>query len=640
MIFDHAGTVLGSHQLEHRQHFPRAAWVEHDPLEIWSNVEECCAQALRKAGRTVADVASVGITNQRETIMVWDKRTGAPCHPAIVWQDQRGAPLCDELAAMDATRGKDRLRDKTGLPIVPYFSASKLSWLLDNVPGLRAEAEAGNAIVGTIDTWLVWKLTGGAVHATDVTNACRTLLCNIYAEPIASWDAELCALFRVPARMLPEIRPSVHKFGTCAPASPLPCVVIGGILGDQQSALFGQTCFDVGQAKNTYGTGCFLLMNTGTTPVQSSQGLLTTIAYQTSAEAKPVYALEGSVAVGGAVVTWMRDNLKLIEGSHSVEAQARSETDSGGLVFVPAFNGLFAPYWRSDARGLLVGLSGFTRQGHIVRAALESVALQSKDLLEAMGRDVMASSNRALMSLAQWRSADLRVDGGMTVNGLLMQFQADVCRKRVVRPGVPETTALGAAYAAGLAVGFWSSLEELRAQWKVSATWEPTMPAEQALSHVQRWHDAVSRAVNWAKADAEAAAAAPTAASTAAAESAIFTSAPQLAPPKGGAGAPPAPAPAAPALAISAPAETAAPGHAREPGLWTALCSLFGCASPSPAPAVGPPARARAPERENAVAKLWQTGVVLAAGAILGMCLKDIIDDRLAARATARALRQ
>lgn len=497
IIFDHSGAILGLHQLEHKQIYPAPALVEHDVEEIYRNVVTCCTNALKAAGKKPSDLASVGITNQRETIVVWDRRTGKPYHNALVWQDQRGAPLCEKLSAEGARDGgQDRLRKKTGLPIVPYFSASKLTWLLENVPGLRADALAGHALAGTIDTYLVWRLTEGAVFATDVSNASRTLLCNIFSTPTASWDPELCSLFNVPMQMLPTIRPSVYKYGPCAGSSPLPGVMIGGILGDQQAALFGQTCFEKGEAKSTYGTGCFLLLNTGDAPVQSSQGLLTTIAFQLGEDSKPFFALEGSVAVGGAVVTWLRDNMKLVEGAHSVEAQARSEEDSGGVVFVPAFNGLFAPYWRSDARGLLLGLSGFTKSAHVVRAALESVALQNKDLLDAMGRDAI---NSGVISGDDWRKAALRVDGGMTANGLLMQFQADVLRRRVVRPKVAETTSLGAAYAAGLAVGFWTNLEELRRQWQVEKTWDCGMSAEKALHKVERWHEAVSRAVNWAK---------------------------------------------------------------------------------------------------------------------------------------------
>jgi glycerol kinase len=430
-----------------------------------------------------------------ETVVVWDAATGAPLHRALVWQDQRGAALCASLSAAHAL-GADRLRAQTGLPLVPYFTASKLAWLLEHVPGLRAAAESGAALAGTVDAWLVWKLTAGAVHATDVTNASRTLLADIHARPLAAWDAGLCALFGVPPRMLPAIRASAGGFGVCAPGSPLPGVRIGGVLGDQQAALFGQACFAPGEAKNTYGSGCLLLMNTGATAVASAHGLLTTIAYQLTADAPPVYALEGSVAIAGAVVTWLRDNLKLVPGAAAVEALARSDGDcSGGVVFVPAFNGLFAPYWRADARGVLVGLSAVTRPAHIARAALEAVALQAKDLLDAMGREALG---RGLLSPAQWRAAELRVDGGMTANGLLMQAQADFCRKTVVRPVVAETTALGAAYAAGLAAGVWASLDELRAHWRASQRWAPAMPARQALAHIRRWHAAVAKAVNWA----------------------------------------------------------------------------------------------------------------------------------------------
>ena len=535
LIFDASGQELGRASVEHAQHFPSAGLVEHDADEIWEAVCTCVSGALAAASMVPGDVSSVGITNQRETILVWDARSGRPLHRALVWQDQRGAHLCAALAAAHPA-GVDRLRATTGLPLVPYFSATKLSWLLENVPGLRASAVAGEALAGTIDTWLLWKLTGGAVHATDVTNASRTLLCNIHARPMAAWDADLCALFGVPLRMLPAIRPSVGVFGVCAADSPLPGVPIGGVLGDQQAALFGQACFAPGEAKNTYGTGCFLLMNTGATAVASRHGLLTTIAYQVSAESPPVYALEGSVAIAGAVVSWLRDGLHLIPGAHAVEALARSAaegTTPGDLILVPAFNGLFAPYWRADARGVLIGLSAVTGPAEIARSALESVALQSKDLLDAMGREALA---RGILTAAEWRAAALRVDGGMTANTLLMQAQADFCRKDVVRPVVAETTALGAAYAAGLAVGVWSSLDELRTQWREAQRWRPSMPARRALAHVRRWHDAVARTVNWADADNDATTAVeappPTPEEVAADEAAILECTATLPPPR------------------------------------------------------------------------------------------------------------
>ena len=592
LIFDAAGHELGRTSVEHAQHFPAAGLVEHDPEEIWAAVCACVVGALAAAAMTPGDVASVGITNQRETIMVWDARSGRPLHRALVWQDQRGAPLCAALAAAHPA-GVDRLRAMTGLPLVPYFSATKLAWLLGHVPGLRAAAEAGEALAGTIDSWLLWKLTGGAVHATDVTNASRTLLCDIHARPMAAWDAVLCALFGVPLRMLPTIRPSVGVFGVCAPGSPLPGVPIGGVLGDQQAALFGQACFAPGEAKNTYGTGCFLLMNTGTTAVASRHGLLTTIAYQVAADAPPVYALEGSVAIAGAVVSWLRDGLHLIPGAHAVEALARSADDApaGDLILVPAFNGLFAPYWRADARGVLVGISAITGPAHIARAALESVALQSKDLLDAMGREALA---RGILTAAQWRAAALRVDGGMTANALLMQAQADFCRKDVVRPVVAETTALGAAYAAGLAVGIWASLDELRSQWREAQRWRPAMPARRALTHVRRWHDALARTVNWADAasDGEPAADAPppTPEEIAADEAAILECTATLPPPRATAAA------AAPSAAAASDGATSASAP-----WWHRAAATAATASPA------------------------QLAVVAAAFAIAVFCLRDAL---------------
>jgi len=509
MLFSRAGDVVASFQREHKQHLPGAARVEHDLDEIWARVGECAAGAMAAAGCGARDVAALGVTVQRETVCVWSRSTGRPLHRALVWQDQRGAPLCASLAADAPGLGADRFRAKTGLPLVPYFSASKLAWLLDNVPGLRAQAEAGDALFGTVDSFLLWRLTGGKVHATDVTNASRTLLFDINT---LGWDTQLLEAFRVPAAMLPEVRPSSGRFGVCAGAAgagasrldaaarPIAClegVPVAGVLGDQQSALFGQACFAPGDAKNTYGTGCFLLMNTGTAPVASRHGLLSTVAYQIGGEgegAPPqpcVYALEGSVSVAGALVSWLKNNVGLISSAAETESLASSVPDSGGAVFVPAFNGLFAPHWRSDARGVLTGLSGHTTRAHIVRAALEAIAFQSLEIIRTMQRDREAGAGGGRAAAG----AALRVDGGMTANSLLMQFQADLAGCDVVRPVVAETTALGAAYAAGLAVGFWRDLAELKTHWKAGAVWKPSMRPEQAQALVTAWARAVEKSL-------------------------------------------------------------------------------------------------------------------------------------------------
>ena len=512
MLFDRSGAVVAAHQRPHAQHFPGAARVEHDADEIYARVRECVEGALRAAPGGAAgprDVAAVGITNQRETLVVWDRRTGAPLHRALVWQDQRGAEACARLAAAcPRGLGADRFRAKTGLPLVPYFSASKLAWLLESVPGLRARAEAGDALFGTIDCFLLWRLTGGRVHATDVSNASRTLLFDIHR---MRWDEELLAAFGVPAAMLPAVLPSSHVFGECGagtgagagagasvleagarPPTALEGVPVAGILGDQQAALFGQACFRAGDAKNTYGTGCFLLMNTGEAAVASKSGLLTTVAYQVGTQ-RPVYALEGSVAVGGAVVSWVKDNLGLINSAAESEAAFASVPDSGGCVFVPAFNGLFAPHWRSDARGVLTGLSGHTTRAHVVRAALESVAFQSDDIIRAMQQDRDAGAGGG--GGVGGEAPPLRVDGGATANAQLMQFQADISGRAVVRPVVPETTSLGAAYAAGLAVGFWRDFDELRGQWRADRTWEPKMSPEAAKLRQAQWARAVEKSL-------------------------------------------------------------------------------------------------------------------------------------------------
>ena len=509
MLFDRSGAIVATHQLPHAQHCPAAARVEHDADEIYARVAQCVAGALAAApggGASARDVAAVGITNQRETLVVWERATGRPLHRALVWQDQRGAELCARLAAESPALGADRFRAKTGLPLVPYFSASKLAWLLDSVPGLRQRAEAGEVLFGTVDCFLLWRLTGGRVHATDVTNASRTLLFNIHS---LAWDDELLAAFRVPRAMLPQVRPSSHVFGLCGaggsgaepdldvgcgPVAALEGVPVAGILGDQQAALFGQACFAPGDAKNTYGTGCFLLMNTGEAAVASRSGLLTTVGYQLEGQ-RVTYALEGSVAVGGSLVSWLRDNLGLIATAAESEALAASVPDAAGCVFVPAFNGLFAPHWRSDARGVITGVSGHTRRAHLVRAALESVAFQSLELVRAMDADRGASAGAPKGAAGAAPQQPLRVDGGMVGNSLLMQFQADVLGRAVVRPVVAETTALGAAYAAGLAVGFWRDLDELRGQWRADRTWQPAMPRAEAAQRVAAWDRAIQKSL-------------------------------------------------------------------------------------------------------------------------------------------------
>ena len=478
MIFDHASTAIAVEQLEHRQIFPRAGWVEHDPLEIWMRVQEVIAGALAKANATADDIAALGITNQRETTVVWDKQTGKPYYNAIVWQDTRTDGIVSRLAA---DGGADRFRAQVGLPISTYFSATKLIWLLENVDGLRAAAERGDALFGTIDTWLVWNLTGGKAHVTDVTNASRMLLMNLKT---LDWDESLLKAMNIPRKMLPTIRPSsdpmpygVAKMGGGE-------VVLTGILGDQQAALCGQTCFSPGEAKNTYGTGNFMLINTGTKPMPSKSGLLTTMGYKFGAQ-PAVYALEGSIAVTGSLVQWLRDNLGLIKNAADIEKLAKSVEDNGGIYFVPAFSGLFAPYWRMDARGAIVGMTRFINKGHIARAALEATAYQTREVLEAMKKD------------SGVRLKTLKVDGGMTRNNLLMQFQADILGVPVVRPRVSETTALGAAYAAGLAVGFWAGEAELRKNWGVDQQWKPQMDSKHRSALYRGWKKAVKKSLGW-----------------------------------------------------------------------------------------------------------------------------------------------
>ncbi len=476
ILFDHDAQVVAVDQVEHRQLLPRAGWVEHDATEIWTNTERVVDGVLAKASLTAQDVAAIGITNQRETTVVWDRATGEPIAPAIVWQDTRTQRTCDDLAA---DGGTDRFRERVGLPLATYFAGPKVRWLLDNVDGARARAEAGELAMGTIDSWLVWHLTGGQQHLTDVTNASRTMLMDL--ETLA-WAPDIAAAIGVPESMLPEIRSSAEVYAEAT--GTLAGVPIAGILGDQQAATFGQACLRPGEAKNTYGTGNFLLLNTGTERVFSENGLLTTVCYRLG-DADAVYALEGSIAVTGSLVQWLRDNLRLIDSAEEIEQLARSVDDNGGAYFVPAFSGLFAPYWRPDARGALVGLTRYVNRGHVARAVLESTAFQTREVVDAMNAD----SGVAL--------TELKVDGGMVGNELLMQFQADLLDVPVVRPRVAETTALGAAYAAGLAVGFWSSTDEIRANWSADRTWEPAMDAARREELMANWKKAVTRTFDW-----------------------------------------------------------------------------------------------------------------------------------------------
>jgi glycerol kinase len=480
MLFDRAGEIVSVAQKEHEQIFPKPGWVEHDPVEIWRNTQQVITDALARVGAKPADVAAVGITNQRETTLIWDRKTGEPLHHALVWQDTRADTLVAELAR---SGGQDRFRAKTGLPLASYFSGPKLRWMLDSVPKVRQRAEAGEAVFGTIDAWLVWNLTGGpngGAHITDVTNASRTMLMTLDA---LAWDEKLLAAFGIPRAMLPVI---VASSGPLAEISvgPLAGTSIMGILGDQQAALFGQTCFEPGEAKNTYGTGCFLLMNTGTKPIASTAGLATTVAYRLGTD-QPRYALEGSIAITGSLVQWLRDNLGLIASSKDVEALARTVDDNGDVYFVPAFSGLYAPHWRKDARGIIAGLTRYANKGHIARAALEATAYQSREVLEAMERDSKVPIK------------ELRVDGGMVANELLMQFQADVLDVPVIAPKNFETTALGAAYAAGLASGFWASTDEVRRNWRASRRWTPAMRSADRKRLFSSWQKAVQRSLNW-----------------------------------------------------------------------------------------------------------------------------------------------
>lgn len=477
ILFDHAGAVRAVAQREFRQHFPAPGWVEHDAGEIWETQQAVLEAALRQAGVAPIEVAAIGITNQRETTVLWDRASGVPLARAIIWQDRRTAPDCDRLRAEGHA---ERIQQKTGLVLDAYFSGTKLAWLLDHVPGARARAEAGELAFGTIDSWLVWNLTGGRVHATDPSNASRTLLFDIHAN---AWDDELLALFRIPRAVLPEVRPSSGDFGHALVAGV--ALPITGVAGDQQAALFGQACHRPGMAKNTYGTGCFLLLNTGSRPVASTNRLLTTTAWQHVGGA-PTYALEGSVFIGGAVVQWLRDGLRAVKTAAEVEALASEVPDAGGLYLVPAFTGLGAPHWDAYARGALLGLTRGSTIAHIARAALESIAFQSAEVLLAMERD------------AGTRLTELRVDGGATANNLLMQIQADLLGAPVIRPKVLETTALGAAYLAGLAVGFWRDEGDIAGNWAVDRVFEPTLPRERAAERMAGWARAVERSKGWA----------------------------------------------------------------------------------------------------------------------------------------------
>lgn len=485
IVFDHAGSIISVGQLEHAQIFPRAGWVEHDPLEIWANTREVIGQALSKADLTRHDIAAVGITNQRETAVVWDKHTGQPVYNAIVWQDTRTQDIVDALAE---DGGVERFKPIVGLPLATYFSGTKIAWILRNVEGARERAEAGDLLFGTTDTWVLWNLTGGpdgGVHATDVTNASRTLFMDLET---LSWREDILDVFGIPLSMMPQIKSSSEVYGTVEPSSLLRHVPVAGILGDQQAATFGQAAFDAGESKNTYGTGNFLIFNTGEEIVHSKNGLLTTLGYKLG-DQKPHYALEGSIAVTGSLIQWLRDNLGLIGSAPEIETLAKSVDDNGGAYFVPAFSGLFAPYWRSDARGAVVGLTRFINKGHIARAALEATAFQTREVLDAVNADSGVNLT------------ELKVDGGMIANNLLMQFQADILGVPVVRPVVAETTALGAAYAAGLAVGFWGGLDELRQNWQEDRRWTPNMQPEERERQLRMWKKAVTKTLDWVDSD-------------------------------------------------------------------------------------------------------------------------------------------
>jgi glycerol kinase len=477
MVFDHGGQVVSVDQKEHEQIYPKPGWVEHDPTEIWQRTQEVIQAGIGKV--QVSDISAVGITNQRETTVVWDRTTGQPVYNAIVWQDTRTDEICNQLMA---DGGQDRFRAKTGLPIATYFSGPKIKWILENVDGIGEKAEAGDVIFGNIDTFVIWHLTGGTdggVHVTDVTNASRTMMMSLET---LDWEDEILGILNVPRAMLPEIKASSEVYGEAK--GDLAGISVAGDLGDQQAALFGQTCFSVGEAKNTYGTGNFLLLNTGNEIVQSKSGLITGLAYKIG-DQPAVYMLEGSIAITGALVQWLRDNIGLISSAPEIENLAKTVDDNGGVYFVPAFSGLFAPYWRSDARGVIAGLTRYVNKGHIARATLEATAWQTKEVVEAMNTD----SGVDLTSL--------KVDGGMVQNELLMQFQADVLDVPVIRPTVAETTSLGAAYAAGLAVGFWSEVEDLRANWGKDKEWQPQMDPQEREKEYAFWKKAVTRTFDW-----------------------------------------------------------------------------------------------------------------------------------------------
>ncbi len=484
MLFNHRGQVVNVSQREHEQIYPQPGWVEHDPMEIWQRTQQVIRNTIAKADVQPGDIAAVGITNQRETTVVWNRNTGQPYYNAIVWQDTRTKTICDELAA---DGGQDRFRAKVGLPLATYFSGPKIKWILENVDGAREAAERGQALFGNMDTWEIWWLTGGpngGSHVTDVTNASRTMLMNLNT---LNWDQEILDILDIPRQMLPRIVPSsdANTWGVTSQDGPFgDAIPVCGDLGDQQAALVGQTCYSAGEAKNTYGTGCFMLLNTGTEIVPSESGLLTTLAYKMG-DQPAVYALEGSIAITGALVQWLRDNLDLFEFSHHIEDYAASVPDSGGIYFVPAFSGLFAPHWRSDARGVIVGLTRFINKNHIARAALEATAYQTREVLDAMEKD------------SGVKLTALKVDGGMVYNELLMQFQADILDVPVIRPTVAETTSVGAAYAAGLAVRFWDNLEDLRQNWGADRTWQPHMSVERRAELYAGWKKAVERTLDW-----------------------------------------------------------------------------------------------------------------------------------------------
>ena len=476
ILFGHDGRPIASSQVEHRQIFPQTGWVEHDPMEIWANTRKVMGATLADAGTAIKDVVAIGITQQRETTIVWDRTSGQPVYNAIVWQDTRTKSIIDKLG------DPDRFRAQTGLPLATYSCGPKIRWILDNVPGAQSRADAGDLIAGTIDSWLIWNLTGGT-HITDPTNASRTLLMDLQT---LEWDEDLCEAIGVPMAMLPEIKSSSEVYGHVQNPASMEGVPIAGILGDQQAATFGQACLSPGEAKNTYGTGSFILLNTGTEQVFSENGLITTVCYKIG-EQDTVYALEGSIAMAGSLIQWLRDNLKIIDDAPEIEPLAESVPDNGDCYFVPAFSGLYAPYWRSDARGVIVGLTRFINQGHIARAALESAAYQTREVTDAM----QADSGVDLITL--------KVDGGMVVNELLMQFQSDILGVELVRPEVIETTALGAAYAAGLAVGFWEGEDDIRKNWAEDKRWEPQMAEDERQALFDRWKEAVQRTLGWVK---------------------------------------------------------------------------------------------------------------------------------------------